>query len=90
MLPGGGGSTTKTTDAVIAPGGNVISTDPADYLIATKNPADLAGKGSITIGDISITIQGSASKSDAKDIAEEVWHELELNLKRLGYASFSR
>jgi hypothetical protein len=35
-------------DAIIAPNGNIISTHPDDYLIATKNPQSLGG-GSITI-----------------------------------------
>jgi hypothetical protein len=33
---------TKVNDAVIGPSGDVISTSPEDYLIATKNPAGLA------------------------------------------------
>jgi len=33
---------TKVNDAVISPAGQVISTSPEDYLIATKNPAGLA------------------------------------------------
>lgn len=43
-------SAKKVKDAVISPAGNVISTDPADYIIATKNPGSLsASNGGITI-----------------------------------------
>lgn len=36
-------------DAVISPSGNVVSTSPQDYLIATKNPSSLArGRGGMT------------------------------------------
>ena len=38
--------TTKVNDAVITPGGQVIQTDPADYLFATKNPGSLANNAS--------------------------------------------
>lgn len=44
---------TKIGDAIIRPNGQIITTDPADYLIATKNPNSLNGGISITItGDI--------------------------------------
>jgi hypothetical protein len=39
------GKITGVNDAVIAPGGNIISTHPDDYLIATKNPQSLGGGG---------------------------------------------
>ena len=39
----------KVNDAVIAPGGNVISTHPDDYLIATKDPSSLVGGGGVTV-----------------------------------------
>lgn len=38
-----GGRTESVGDAVISPDGDVISTSPEDYLIATKNPEALAG-----------------------------------------------
>ena len=42
---------TEVEDAVISPSGNIISTDPNDFLIATKNPSELgstsAGGGSL-------------------------------------------
>lgn len=42
------GSVQSVKDAVISPDGNIISTDPKDYLIATKNPQSLAG-GTVVI-----------------------------------------
>lgn len=41
--------TTKVNDAIITPSGNVISTHPDDYLIATKTPQTLVGSGAPTI-----------------------------------------
>ena len=35
-------STTNIGDGVIGPSGNIIATDPADFLMATKDPAGLA------------------------------------------------
>jgi hypothetical protein len=49
----GAGSALKSVlnvhDAVITPSGQVIQTDPADYLFATKNPGNMGGSGSLTI-----------------------------------------
>ena len=39
----GGGGGMKINDGVITPDGEIISTSPADYLIATKDPGALAG-----------------------------------------------
>ena len=39
------GTTTKVNDAIITPSGDVISTHPDDYLIATKTPQTLVGGG---------------------------------------------
>lgn len=39
------GSTKKVNDAIITPSGNVITTHPDDYLIATKTPDSLLGNG---------------------------------------------
>lgn len=42
-------TTTKVNDAIITPSGNVITTHPDDYLIATKTPQTLVGSGAPTI-----------------------------------------
>jgi hypothetical protein len=39
------GEVTSVNDAVISPDGDVISTSPKDFLIATQNPGELAGAG---------------------------------------------
>ena len=42
--------TTKSVhDAIITPRGDVVTTDPKDYLIATKTPRTLVGGGAPTI-----------------------------------------
>lgn len=41
-------SSQSVNDAIIAPNGNIITTHPDDYLIATKNPADTMGAVSRT------------------------------------------
>lgn len=43
------GNIIGVNDAIIAPNGNVISTHPDDYLIATKNPRSLGGGTTINI-----------------------------------------
>jgi len=40
---------TKVNDAVIGPSGDVISTSPQDYLIATQDPQSLAGGGTVSM-----------------------------------------
>lgn len=39
----------NVNDAVVSPSGNIISTHPDDYLIATKDPSSLVGGGGVTI-----------------------------------------
>ncbi|MCQ2086560.1 MAG: tape measure protein [Bacilli bacterium] len=46
----------SVNDAIIAPGGKVITTAPDDYLIATKTPGSLAGGR----GNVNITIVNEA------------------------------
>ena len=53
-------------DGVIDPGGNIVSTDPADFLLATKDPAGLAN----TVAGGSPTVQYSGPSAD--DIASAV------------------
>lgn len=73
-------------DAIITPGGQVIQSDPADYLIATKTPGALAGGG----GGISITINGGTYYTDRqsiRDMANEIAKMINQNLKLRNYAS---
>ena len=39
-------------DAVITPQGNVVTTDPKDYLIATKTPQNFVGGGNVTVSPL--------------------------------------
>jgi hypothetical protein len=64
-IKGGVSKITKVNDAIISPNGNIISTHPDDYLIATKNPQSL-GKGG---GDIIIT---GNTFMGTEDMAEKV------------------
>lgn len=50
---------TKVNDAIITPQGNVITTHPEDYLIASKNPSGLAG-GAAPV--VNIDIQNNSGK----------------------------
>lgn len=47
-------------DAIIAPNGNIITTAPDDYLIATKTPGSLGNKGGTNI-NVNVTVQGSVT-----------------------------
>ena len=49
-------------DAVITPEGDVITTDPKDYLIATKTPGQFAGGGTVTPIINNNIINNSSSK----------------------------
>lgn len=58
------GKVTNVNDAIISPKGDVISTHPDDYLIATKNPSSLAGGSQIVI-------TGNTFMGD-EDVAEKI------------------
>ena len=64
----------KVNDAVINPSGDIISTHPDDYIIATKDPSSLAGGGP------TIVIQGNTFIGP-EDFAEKVGDDI---VKRLG------
>jgi hypothetical protein len=61
------GKVEKVNDAIIAPNGNIISTHPDDYLIATKNPQSLGG------GSLVINIQ---TMIGSREYAEEMGNEI--------------
>jgi hypothetical protein len=75
----GGGE--ELTDAIISPNGNLLSTHPDDYLIATKTPETLGkGQGEMII-NVTYNISGVSSPSDVKKMLDEnnteqaVWQE---------------
>lgn len=47
-----GSSVTSVNDAVISPNGDVISTHPDDFLIATKTPETLGGSGAVNMSGV--------------------------------------
>ena len=68
-LGGGSKKEKKVDDAVISPNGDIVSTHPKDWLIATQNPAMLAGGGASTMilnvnGDIYGDDQTAAKFAD--------------------------
>lgn len=65
----------SVNDAIISPEGNIITTHPDDYLIATKNPHSLAGGGQ------SIVITGNTLLSEdvAERIGDMIMQKLKLN-----------
>lgn len=66
----------KVNDAIIAPNGNIISTHPDDYLIATKNPSALGG------GGMTINMNGGTYLSE--DVAELLGDKI---IKRLSLST---
>lgn len=67
------GKVIGVNDAVIAPNGNIISTHPDDYLIATKNPGSLGG------GGIVVNVYGDVS---GQELVDKVSSALGLDIKR--------
>lgn len=70
---GRGKGETNVSDAIIRPNGQIIRTDPADTLIATKNPGELGGGGGSFVYSPTININGSInSQLDIQRIAEQI------------------
>ena len=63
-------------DAIIAPNGNIITTAPDDYLIATKTPWSLGNKGGTNI-NVNVSVAGSvvAEKELAGSIASIIYNQ---------------
>ena len=72
------------SDAIITPGGQVIQTNPSDYLIATKTPGALCGGG----GGITININGGnyLDSQGATMIANELAKQINRSLRVRNYA----
>ncbi len=73
-----GAKVTNVHDAVITPSGQVIHTDPADYLFATKTPGNMGG------GGVNVFIQGgyyldqNAARQIADLVAKSIGQQLKL------------
>jgi len=70
-------------DAIITPGGNIVETDPKDFLIATKTPGALVGAGTGG-GNIVVNINGgyyldrNAGEKIAEALSETIRRKLRL------------
>ena len=82
-VSGAAGSILKVNDAIITPGGQVIQTDVADYLFATKNPGAIGGAAGGGAGAINIYIQGGnyLNQGGAQQIAEALATQIRQQLK---------
>jgi len=69
----------QITDGVISPSGRVISTDPNDFLIATKNPRGLGGGGTINLTINNPTI---SKESDIKALVKQIEQSLYKSQRR--------
>jgi tape measure domain-containing protein len=70
------GKAIGVNDAIISPNGNVITTHPDDYLIATKNPGSLGGSG------IVVNVYGDVSGQELVDkVSEGIMNSLRLNAR---------
>lgn len=76
-VSGAVGKVFNVNDAVVSPSGNVISTHPDDWLIATKNPESLGG------GGLTINMNGGTylDTSVAEQIGDMIIGKLNLNMR---------
>jgi len=70
----------KVNDAIITPKGDVIKTNPSDYLIATKTPQELAGGGK---GTINVNINGGMylDRNAGQKLAEVISQSLRTKVR---------
>ena len=77
LLSFGGGSSKSVNDAIITPNGDIIRTNPSDYLIATKNPSALASGGSGGASTINVNISGGLITEEvARDIGKVIQRQV--------------
>ena len=69
----------KVNDAVISPNGNIISTHPDDYIIATKKPGELGGGGV----SVSVDLRNATVSADAvgEKIGDAIIKKLQLTMR---------
>jgi len=72
------GGRKSVRDAIITPKGDIITTDPKDYLIATKNPQSLAG-GSTTIN---ISVNALDASSFDRNVLDKIARAVDEVMKR--------
>lgn len=72
---GGGGGSSRVNDAMITPTGDLIRTNPSDYLIATKNPGSMGTGGGSK--QVTVNINGGMITEDvARDIGRILQREI--------------
>lgn len=71
-------------DAVVTPAGQVIKTDPADYLFATKNPQNLARGGGGSTFNVTINNPVVDSEARIQQLLDTFERRIEMNIKRGG------
>ncbi len=71
------GRVTSVNDAIISPNGNIVTTHPDDWLIATKNPQSLGGGGGIVIN-----MNGGTylDENVAEEIGDQIMQRLSMTL----------
>lgn len=74
------GTSKSVNDAIITPQGTVY-TNPNDYIIATKNPGALGGKGGMTV-NINIDKPTVSNQQDIKALVKAIEQELYKTQKR--------
>jgi prophage DNA circulation protein len=70
-------SVVGVNDAIISPKGDIITTHPDDYIIATKNPKSLGGGGGV---NITITGNTLLDSRGAEQIGEMLMKTLRRNV----------
>lgn len=78
-LEKGVGKILGVNDAIIDPNGNIITTHPDDYIIATKNPKSLGGGGGTTIN---ITGNTLLDQRSAEKVGDMIVQKLRLNYQQ--------
>jgi hypothetical protein len=80
------GSVTAVNDAVISPSGDVISTSPKDFLIATQNPGELGGGKPEWVNEL---ITAFKETKDVYMDGKKVTAGVSNNVDRIGSNSYS-
>ena len=70
----------------IVQGGRIITTDPSDYLIATKNPRSLGNNQPVTI-NITVDSPTVRSDSDIKELVRQIERSQQVSMRR--YTSYT-
>ena len=81
-----GGTVTSVNDAVISPNGDVISTSPKDFLIATQNPGELGGGKPAWVDEV---ISAFRETKDVYMDGKKVTAGVSNNVDRIGSNSYS-